>query len=158
MGHPPPVWFPEPTTAKGIGSDTMNRSALEDAGKLVLRATVGGLLLLHGVAKVSHGVAGIARIAESKHVPGFVAYGVYIGEVVAPILVLAGIGTRPAALVIAFNMIVAVALAHSGQIFSLAPSGGLAIEPAAMYLLGAIAVALLGAGRYSITRGRGRWD
>ena len=31
--------------------------------------------------------------------PGFLAYGAYVGEIVAPLLVLAGLFTRPAALV-----------------------------------------------------------
>jgi putative oxidoreductase len=39
-----------------------------------------------------------------KGLPGFIAYGVLIGEVVAPILIIR-VFTRPAALVLAFTMV-----------------------------------------------------
>jgi putative oxidoreductase len=55
-------------------------------------------------------------------------------------------------------MVVAVMLAHSHDIGALGPGGGWKIELPALYFLGAVAVALLGAGRYSVSRGRGRWD
>ncbi len=131
----------------------------EDAGKFLLRVTIAGLLLLHGIAKLINGIDPLIGLIESKGVPGFVAYGVYVGEVIAPILVLVGFKTRIAALVMAFNMVVAIGLAHAKEIFKLEPQGGgWAIEGAGIYLFGSIAIALLGAGAYSISRGRGKWD
>jgi putative oxidoreductase len=136
----------------------MNRARAEDLGKLLLRVTIGGLMLFHGVAKLSHGIERIAGRVTAKGLPGFVAFGVYVGEVVAPLLVIAGIGTRPAAVVIAFNMIVAVWLSSLADVWRLSPTGGWAIELQMLYLLGAVAIALIGAGRFSVSRGRGRWD
>ncbi|MCR4143208.1 DoxX family protein [Cupriavidus gilardii] len=46
-------------------------------------------------------------------------YLVDIGEVVAPLLILAGIWTRAAALVLVANMIVAVLLVHTAEFFTL---------------------------------------
>jgi putative oxidoreductase len=83
---------------------------------------------------------------------------VYVGEVVAPLFVILGAWTRPAALVIAINMIVAVGMAHMNDLFSIAKTGGYALELQAMYLFSAIAIALLGAGRYSLAGARGRWN
>ena len=83
-------------------------------------------------------------------VPEGVGYLVYIGEVVAPLFVILGAWTRPAALVIAINMVVAVLMAHTGQLFSIAKTGGYALELQAMYLFTALALALTGAGRYSV--------
>jgi putative oxidoreductase len=74
--------------------------------------------------------------------PGFVAYGVYLGEVAAPILLLTGLWVRGAALLAAFNMVVAVALVHSAQVFTLGKSGGWAIELQAFYFVTALVVAL----------------
>jgi putative oxidoreductase len=45
-----------------------------------------------------------------------------------------------------------------GQIFSLSPEGGWAIELQALFLVVAVAIALLGAGRYSVGGGAGRWN
>lgn len=133
-------------------------AAGDDLGKLVLRLALGTLILLHGIAKVSGGVSGIAGMVGKAGMPEFFAYGVYIGEIVAPVLMIAGLWTRPAALVIVINMIVAVWLAHMSDLFTLTKSGGWALELQGMFLFGALAVALLGAGRYSVGGSGGRWN
>lgn len=79
--------------------------------------------------------------------PGFLGYLVYIGEVVAPLMILFGIATRAAAAVVVITMIVAVLLVHTGDLFKLSATGGWALELQGMYVAAAIAVALLGAGR-----------
>jgi putative oxidoreductase len=95
---------------------------------------------------------------EKAGLPGAFGYLVYIGEVVAPLMILFGVFTRPAALVVAVNMIVALLLVHTSQVFTLNETGGWALELQGMYLGGAIAVALLGAGRYSLGGTAGRWN
>lgn len=127
----------------------------DNTGKLVIRLAVGGLLLFHGISKISGGVGGISGMLESHGLPGAMAYGAYVGEVIAPLLVLVGWLTRPAAAVIAFNMLVAIGLAHAGDIFALNPYGGWAIELPMLYLLGAAALVFTGAGRFSVSRGKG---
>lgn len=133
-----------------ITDASRNRSSNEDAGKLVLRLTLGLLILLHGVSKITGGIDFVTGALVKAGVPEGVGYLVYIGEVVAPLFVILGAWTRPAALVIAINMLVAVMLAHTGQLFSLAKTGGYALELQAMYLFTAVALALTGAGRFSI--------
>lgn len=139
--------------------ETTNRiPATGDAGKLVLRVVLAILLLFHGVSKVIGGVGMIAGMLAKAGLPPAVAYLVYIGEVVAPLLILAGLFTRAAALIVVVNMIVALLLVHTGQFFSLADTGGWALELQGMYLGSAVALALLGAGRYSIGGVGGRWN
>ena len=83
--------------------------------------------------------------------PSVLAYGVYIGEIVAPILLIVGVWTRLAALVIVVNMVVRRrAACLAGDCSSLNKYGGYALELDAMYLFTALALALTGAGRYSI--------
>lgn len=129
-----------------------------DAAKLLLRISLGGMLLLHGIDKLHGGVGGIQNMIEKKGIPGFIVYGVYVGEVIAPLFMIAGWKTRIAALVFAFNMLVAVLIAHSGDIFKIGRHGQWAVEVPMLYMFGAIAIALLGAGKYSASRGRGMWD
>ena len=62
-----------------------------DLGRLVLRVSLGALLLFHGVFKLQHGVGWIAGLLQAHNVPGLVAYGAYIGEVLAPALVIIGL-------------------------------------------------------------------
>ncbi|MBA2351454.1 MAG: DoxX family protein, partial [Burkholderiales bacterium] len=66
----------------------------DDIGKLVLRLTLGGLILLHGISKVKNGVEGIAGMLQAQGLPAALAYGVYVGEVIAALLVLAGFYAR----------------------------------------------------------------
>ena len=128
----------------------MNENARADLGKLVLRLTLGILVLLHGIAKLKGGLAGIVGMVEAAGLPGVLGYGVLVGEVLAPVLVLIGAYARIGGLLIALNMLVAIALAHVGQLVQLNEQGGWALELQGMFLASAIAVALLGPGTYSI--------
>jgi len=121
-----------------------------DAGRLVLRLALGLLILLHGIGKLSGPITSLADMVSQAGLPSVVAYGVYVGEILAPILLIVGVWTRAAAIVIVINMIAAVLLAHRGELFSLGQQGGYALELQAMFLFTAVAVALLGAGRYSV--------
>jgi putative oxidoreductase len=125
--------------------------ASADAGKLLLRLTVGLLVLLHGVAKIVSGPEYIVAAVEKAGLPGSVGYLVYLGEVVAPIAVILGVWTRIAALIVAGNMAVAIALAHMNELFVLSRTGGWALELQGMFLFTALAVAMIGPGRYAVT-------
>jgi putative oxidoreductase len=121
-----------------------------DSGKLILRLALGALILLHGVAKLMGGVGGLSGMVTAAGLPAFVAYGVYVGEVIAPILVLLGWYARIGAALIAINMLFAIALAHRAELFALGNSGGWALELQGMFLFTAIAIALMGPGRFSL--------
>ncbi len=131
---------------------------LDDSGKLLLRLVLGGLMLLHGIAKVSAGIDPILGAVAKTGLPAALGYLVYIGEVVAPSLLIIGLFTRAAAGVIVINMVVAVALMHRAQLGSLSASGGWALELQGFYLATALALVLLGAGRYSAGGRNGRWN
>ncbi len=149
-----------PVTSAGRTSARPLRSTgpAVDLGLFLLRAGLGLLILLHGVAKIASGPQAIVGLATRAGLPPAFAYLVYVGEVVAPLLLVVGLWTRPAALVVAINMVVAIALAHAGQLFELGKSGGWALELQGMFLLAALAIALLGAGRYSVGGSGGRWN
>jgi putative oxidoreductase len=135
-----------------------NRSGTDDLGKLVLRSVLAVLILFHGTSKIIHGIAPIMGMVAKMGLPTVLGYAVYIGEVVAPLLILFGIWARLAALAVVINMIVAILLVHTSQFFTLNEVGGWAFELQAMYLASAIAIVLLGAGRYSVGGPNGRWN
>jgi putative oxidoreductase len=130
----------------------LNQLHNDAAGKLVVRLTVGVLMLFHGVAKLLHpgSLEFIGNSLAGAGLPSFVAYGVYAGEIIAPLMVITGFHSRIGGLIIVVNMIFALALAHTEDIFSLTQHGGWAIELQVFYLLGGLAVALLGSGRFAI--------
>lgn len=122
-----------------------------DFGLLVLRISIGGLMLFHGVSKILHG---ISFLTENM---GAFAYAVYIGEVLAPLAILLGWRTRIASVILAINCIVAIAVAHSNEIFSISEHGGYALELLMLYLLGAVALFFTGGGKYAVSH-TNKWD
>ena len=116
-------------------------------GVLLLRFTVGILMLFHGVAKLMSGVDGIGGMLAGAGLPSWFAYGALIGEVIAPLLVMAGLWVRWAALLIAINMIFAVFLAHMSDLFKLSESGGYSLELQAFFFFCSLAIAWLADGK-----------
>ncbi len=135
-----------------------NQTSSQDIGKLVLRLTVAGLLLFHGISKLMHGVAWMAGPLAAFHLPAFVSYGVYLGEVVAPLMIILGVYTRIAGLVVSFDLFVAIVLVLHSRVLMLNPGGGWGIELEAFFLLGGICIYFLGAGKYSLGGTTGKWN
>ncbi|MBR9870282.1 MAG: DoxX family protein [Gammaproteobacteria bacterium] len=121
-----------------------------DLGKLIIRLTLGGLLLFHGVSKLLNGIGFIESQLVSHNLPAILAYGVYVGEIIAPLMIILGYQTRIGALIVVFNMIVAIALVHSHQLLSLSSNGGWSLELQGFFLFSALAVIFLGPGRYKL--------
>lgn len=122
----------------------------EDIGKLILRFSIAGLMLFHGFSKLFNGIDGVKFLVTNAGLPEVVAYGVYLGEVIFPILIILGLFTRISSLFFALTMVFAIFLAHSSDIFTLGKTGGLVIELPLIYLLGAISLMFIGAGKYSL--------
>jgi len=130
----------------------------DDLAKFLLVVTLGGLILFHGFAKIDRFHDYAPNLVAKAGLPSALGYLVYVGEVLAPLLLILGLWTRPAALLVAINMIVAFLLVHTRQVFTLSNTGGWALELQAIYFITAVAVALLGAGRYSLAGSGGRWN
>jgi len=125
----------------------------EDVGLFLLRLALGGILLFHGIFKLTHGVEWIKEPLGALGLPGFLAYGTYVAEVVAPLLLMLGLWARIAALVVAFDMLMAIALVLRPRIFTINEmGGGWAIELEALILVVALALSIEGPGRYVVGR------
>lgn len=134
---------------------TLNKNS--DLGILILRLSLGVLMLLHGIFKVTHGIGFIEQVVTDSGLPHFIAYGVYIGEVIVPIALIVGIATRVSALIYAFNMLVATLLVHANSLFELSAQGGWALELQGLYFFGALALVFTGGGKYAVSN-RFIWD
>ena len=73
----------------------------ESAGKLILRIVLGVTILLHGIHKLMGGVDWLDGMLVNEGLPTFFKYGVYVGEVIAPLLLIAGWYSRIGAWLIA---------------------------------------------------------
>ena len=127
-------------------------STTDDTGKLLLRLMLGGFMLFHGYAKITKGVGGIETSLVTMGLPAWVAYGVYIGEIFAPLLIIIGYYARIGGAIIAINMIFAITLSHSKQLLDLGKSGGWALELQGFFLLTGLVILLIGPGRFAINR------
>lgn len=120
-------------------------------GKLLLRLTLGIFMLFHGIAKILNpgSLEFIKGQLASLSLTPYMAYGVFLGEVIAPLLIIFGIFTRFGGLLIAGNMIFAIVLVHSNELLNLGDSGGWALELQGFFLLCGLVVFLLGSGRFA---------
>lgn len=127
-----------------------------DIGLLLLRITIAGLMIFHGVAKLGH-LDGIQNMLSGAGLPAFMAYGVYITELVAPLLIIIGFRTRLASLVFFSGMLMAMFLKHGTNIFALSKTGGLEIELILLFAFGALVLFFTGAGKYALSK-TNNWD
>ena len=112
----------------------------------ILALALGLLLLFHGVDKVTNGIDHIESMLGNYDLTSkykeYLAYGVYIGEIVAPLMLITAKYIRLAATIVALNMLVAIFLVSSNKIFTLGAHGGWSIELPFLYLLMATLLAL----------------
>ncbi len=118
-------------------------------GLLLLRAVVGVVFVIHGGQKLF--VFGLPRFADGLArmgvpAPSVAAVVVTLVEFVGGALLVFGLFARPAALLIAADMLVAVLLVHLPRGF-FTPGG---IEYPLTLMVANLALALLGAGAWSI--------
>lgn len=141
-------------------------------GLLILRLGFGSYLMTHGVGKLQMLLDGKEFADPIGLGPGLSLVLITLAELLAPILVILGLGTRFAALLPVGGMAVAVFVAHANDPWTAGEGArlfreGLAAraaskEPAMLFLIGFLALVFTGAGRFSLDaairarRGRGR--
>ncbi len=110
------------------------------------------MILTHGISKLTHSFDWMDDMLTASGLPVFFKYGVYVGELVALALVILGFYTRAGAWLIAVNMMFAIGLEHWDVVFAINENGALAIEKQFFFMFSAIALALIGPGRYAVNQ------
>ena len=121
-----------------------------DFALLVLRVWLGlDLFLRHGVEKITHFSQMSAHFPDPVHIgPRLSLVYALLSDGICSLLVVLGLGTRFAALIIVINLSVAFTLVHH-----FATSGPRSGELPLVFLGGFLAVLIAGPGRYSVDRG-----
>ena len=78
------------------------------------------------------------------------AWAVFIGELMAPLIVILGYQTHISALLTDFNMLVAIAMVHSHELVALGSNGGWSLELQGFFLFVGVVVSFTGPGRYKL--------
>lgn len=139
-----------------MSNTLINRVLTSESGwaGLILRVPVGVILVAHGAQKLfgwfgGYGLEGTGQFMASLGLePGYLmALLAGSAEFFGGLALVLGLLSRPAALVSAFTMAVAMFTAHIGNGLFMANNG---YEYALTLLAVTVALTLLGAGRYSL--------
>jgi len=133
------------------------KNAQHNIGLLILRLSIGGLMLFHGYHKLISGIDGIVNMISEIGLPGFLAYTVFLGELIAPLFMIVGYRTKLASLFIAATMLIAIFLGHPNEFFQLGEHGNWALELNGLYLFGSISIFFLGGGKIALSSSN-KWD
>ncbi len=128
-----------------------------DLGLFLIRNIIALTMLLHGINKIAHGLGFIQEVLVKQGLPSFLSYGVYIGEILVPLLIMVGFRTRLASLILVINCLTIILLTQMDKIFSLNENGGLAIELVAIYLIVSLGLFFTGAGKIALST-KNKWD
>jgi Predicted membrane protein len=126
-------------------------------GLLIIRISIASTMLIYGITKLIFGIDFITGLLNHYGLPAFIGYGVYIGEILAPILIIIGYRTKLAGLVFAINCFVAILMVQLPNLFKLNEFGGWAIAPIFIYMMFGIALFFTGSGKYALSTNN-KWD
>ena len=120
-------------------------------GLLILRLALGVCLFMHGVAKIMNGISGVKSMLVAKNIPEFVAYGVYLGEIVAPVMIILGLFCRIGALLVLGLCGIILYVAYP-DLTAMNSHGGFAAEILYLYIGISLCLLATGGGRFAIIK------
>lgn len=129
----------------------------QNIGLLLLRVSIGFTMLIYGFTKLIHGIEGIKAVVVRHGLPELLGYGIFIGEILAPVLIIIGYRTRIAGIAFTINCLMAILLVQLPNLFKLNDSGGWQIDLLFIYTIFGIVMFLMGAGRYALSS-KNKWD
>lgn len=129
----------------------------QNIGLLIIRIGISFTMLIYGITKLIYGIDFIKDVFTLHGLPSFLGYGIYIGEIIAPILIIIGFRTKLAGFIFAFNCLVAILMAQLPNLLKLNEFGGWAIGPIFIYMIFGVALIFTGAGKYAISTNN-KWD
>ncbi len=126
-------------------------------GLLITRIIIAATMLIYGISKLVSGISFIEGLMAKTGLPSFLGYGVYVGEIIAPCLIIIGLRTRLAALVFAINCLTAILLTQLPALFTMNAFGGWSVDLLAIYLFTSMALFFSGGGKYAVSHTH-PWD
>lgn len=128
---------------------TASENRFAGYGALLLRLTLGGVLLSHGLLKLlGFSLEGTVEFFNSVGFPGYLAYPVVIGEIGGGLLLISGLFARWVALAVLPILLGALSV-HAGNGWLFSSTGG-GWEFSLVLVLLAVSQSLLGNGAYAL--------
>jgi len=117
-----------------------------DLGLLIMRVGFGALMLTHGIPKLFKLISGDFSFGDPIGIgPTASLILTVIAEAICPILIIIGLKTRLSAIPVVITMAVAAFIVHAGDPIATK-------EKALLYLVGFLGIALMGGGRFGLSR------
>ena len=124
----------------------MNKSIYNNIALLLLRIGFGGMMLTHGLPKLQKLLSGDMSFGDPIGIGGPASLMLAVlCEVLFPILIIIGFKTRLSSIPVIITMVIAAFIVHAADPFGVK-------EKAILFLIGFIAIALLGPGKYSVDK------
>ncbi|MBW2936761.1 DoxX family protein [Aureisphaera sp. CAU 1614] len=126
-------------------------------GLFLLRASIAFTMLLYGINKLIFGIEYIKDLLDQYGLPTFLSYGVFIGEIIAPILIIIGLRAKLAGLFFGIFCFIAILLDRIPDVLSLNENGGWSIGLIFIYMIFGLSIFFIGAGKYALSTSN-KWD
>lgn len=126
-------------------------------GILIVRVSIAFTMLIYGISKLRFGIDYISDKIAQYGLPSFLGYGVYVGEIIAPVLIIIGYRTKLAGLIFATNCFVATLMVQLPNLLKLNDFGGWKMGSLFIYTLFGIALFFTGGGKHSVSTNN-KWD
>jgi putative oxidoreductase len=130
---------------------------LAELAPLILRVVLGTIMAAHGLQKLQAGPANFGAFLGQMGVPlpTLMGYVVTFVELVGAVLLIVGLLSRLAALVLTIDLVVAISLVKVHVGFLSPPQGGAGAELDLALIAGFLAILLAGPGRLSVDGAQG---
>jgi putative oxidoreductase len=130
---------------------------LAELAPLILKVVLGTIMAAHGLQKLQAGPAnfGAALGQMGVPLPTLMGYVVTFVELVGAVLLIVGLLSRLAALVLTIDLVVAISLVKVHVGFLSPPQGGAGAELDLALIAGFLAILLAGPGRLSVDGAQG---
>lgn len=119
-------------------------------GLLILRIFLGICVLYHGLFKLKFGIEPVTSLLVNAKIPSFLSYFVYLGEILAPIMIIFGIYTRFASIMLIATSGMILYVAYMDKLLAVTNFGGLMPEIVYLYLGASLCLLFCGGGKFSI--------
>lgn len=122
----------------------------DDLGKFLLRIAVAIIMIFYGIFRFKNNLGVFHELIVSLGMPSFFEYTTYLRDFFVPLMLITGVRVRLASLFVIVTMSFAVFSQNYSETIVLNEVNLISIDLQVFYIIVALAILFLGAGKYAI--------
>ena len=122
----------------------------DDLGKFLLRVAVAIIMIFYGIFRFKNNLGVFHELIVSIGIPSFFEYITYLRDFFVPLMLLTGIRVRLASLFVIITMSFAVFSQNYSETIVFNDVNLISVDLQVFYIVAAMAILFLGAGKYAI--------